>query len=344
MNKPTYFVGIDIASTSFTSSIGQLVEEKWKIIAKPRKFQNNYDDFPSFLAWLSEYGAEQGNAILCMEATGVYTEALAHFLVANGYQVSIEPPLQVKRAFKPAGIKSDPVDSMEISEYAYRFYDRLSIWAPRAQIVEQIKVLLTTREEFVSDRTGHKNALHALSRKVINTPLAVEVHEKVVRELNVHIRALEKEIERLIKNDPALENTSSLLRTIPGVGMLLAALMTVTLASSSQALSFRHLAAYIGICPYEDSSGSSRHNPSTSRHYGPPGARKLLFLAALSLSTHNLAFKTYYLRKVAQGKSKRLVLNNIANKLVKIMCAVIRSQTPFIPGYRSIHPALLARA
>ena len=38
-----------------------------------------------------------------MEATGVYNEVLAHFLVANGYPVAVEPPLKVKRAFKPVG-------------------------------------------------------------------------------------------------------------------------------------------------------------------------------------------------------------------------------------------------
>jgi len=341
MNKPTFFVGIDIASASFTASIGQVIGEKWMIIARPNEFTNTYDGFPSFLHWLGEHGANQQNAILCMEATGVYAEALAHFLVANRYPVSIEPPLQVRRAFKPARSKSDPVDSTQIAEYAYRFYDQLSLWAPRAEIVEQIKVLLVTREEFVSDMTGHKNALTALSRKVIRTPLAEALHEQAIIQLKTHIHTLEEEIERLIRKDPDMGATASLLRSIPGVGMLLSAFMTVIFASSPRALMFRSLSAYIGICPYEDSSGSSRHKPSTSRHYGPPGARKLLFLAALSLSTHHPVFHAYYQRKVSLGKSKRLVINNIANKLLKIMCAVVRSQTPFIPSYRSIHPTLL---
>ncbi len=105
-----------------------------------------------------------------MEATGVYSEVLAHFLAANGYPVAIEPPLKVKRAFKPAGHKSDPVDSPQIAEYAYRFWDELSLWNPRAEILEQIKTLLTTREQFVVQRTGHQNALQALQRKRVRTP------------------------------------------------------------------------------------------------------------------------------------------------------------------------------
>lgn len=344
MKLPTYYVGIDIASTSFTSSIGQLSGGKWKITSKAKKFDNVYDSFPQFLSWLGEAGATRENAILTMESTGVYGEVLAHFLVANGYTVSVEPPLKVKRAFHPNVGKSDPVDSAQIAEYAFRFYDQLSIWAPRAEILEQIKVLLATREQFVRDSTGHKNALKALHRKVLRIPLAEDSHLKAISELNVHIKALEEEIERLLGQDPDLGALSGLLLTIPGVGLMLAAHMLVLFASAPQPYSFKQLAAYIGICPYEDSSGSSRHNPSTSRHYGPPGLRKLLFLAALSLRTHRKPFRVYFERKTSSGKGKRLVINNIANKLLKIMCAVVRTRTPYIEGYRSIHPTLLSRA
>jgi transposase len=45
-----------------------------------------------------------------MEATGVYGEALAYFVYAQGYLIAVEPPLEVKRAFKPYGPKTDPVD------------------------------------------------------------------------------------------------------------------------------------------------------------------------------------------------------------------------------------------
>ena len=95
--------------------------------------------------------------MICLEATGVYSEVLVHFLAANGYPVAVEPPLKVKRAFKkPAGHKSDPVDSQQIAEYAYRFWDELSLWVPRQEILEQIKTLLVTREQFVVAKTGHQ--------------------------------------------------------------------------------------------------------------------------------------------------------------------------------------------
>jgi transposase len=343
MDKPRFFVGIDIASATFTSTVGSM-SDKWQIIARPATFANEYDSFAKYLKWLQDHGVQAENSVICMEATGVYNEVLAHFLIANHYVVAIEPPLKVKRAFKPEGHKSDPVDSAQIAEYACRFWDQLSLWAPRKEILEQIKTLLTTREQLVVERSGHQNALLALKRKAIRTSLAEKIHEKAIVELKSHILELEAEIQRLIDQDPDFRNMVSLLVSIPGVGLLLAAHMLVIFQSVSQPYSPKRLAAFIGICPYEESSGSSLKHTPTSRHYGPPALRKLLFLAALSLRTHNLQFRTYFLRKTQEGKPKQLVINNIANKLLKIMVAIVRTKTEFVPNYRSVNPGLLKMA
>jgi transposase len=343
MKPPLNYVGIDVASATFTSAVGRM-GEKWQIVVRPAQFANEYDSFAKYLHWLQAHEVKPDNSVICMEATGVYTEVLAHFLVANRYRVAIEPPLKVKRAFKPEGHKSDPVDSCQISEYAYRYWDELSLWAPRQELLEQIKTLLTTREQFVTEKAGHHNAWLALKRKAVRTPLAERAHEKAMGELKSHIQRLEAEIQRLIDQDPDFRNTVALLVSIPGVGMLLAAHMLLTIQSAPQPLSPKSLAAFIGICPYEESSGSSMHYTATSRHYGPPGLRKLLFLAALSVRTHNPHFQTYFLRKLQEGKPKKLIINNIANKLLKIMVAVVRSNTAFIPNFRSVNPGLLKKA
>ena len=343
MDKPHFFVGIDIASATFTSAVG-VMGEKWQIVVRPATFANQYDSFAKYMQWLQEHGVRPENSVICMEATGVYNEVLAHFLVANLFVVAIEPPLKVKRAFKPAGHKSDPVDSTQIAEYAYRFWDELTPWKPREEILEQIRTLLTVREQLVVERAGHLNALQALQRKVVHTPLAEKIHQKAIQELKNHILELEAEIQRLIDQDPDFRQMVALLVSIPGVGLLLAAHMLVIFQTVSQPFSSKSLAAFIGICPYDDKSGSSINHASTSRHYGPPALRKLLFLAALSLRTHNLQFRTYFLRKTQEGKPKQLVINNIANKLLKIMVAVIRSKTQFIPNYRSVNPGLLKLA
>lgn len=277
-----------------------------------------------------------------MESTGVYGEALAYFMVSNNYQMVIEAPLKVKRAFDPEGHKSDPVDSCQIAEYAYRFFDQLRYWRPKDVVIEQLKTLLTVREQLVEQRSAHKNANQAIKRKVVRTLLAEDVHEKAIQELTDHIKAVEKEIKRLIDDDPSSRELQWLLESVPGVGPTLATFLVVTMYSAPDPYNPKALAAYIGICPYENSSGTSRNKKPTSRHYGPTPIRRLIYLAAMSVRQHSPVFERYFLRKLAEGKPKQLIINNIANKLLKIVCAVARTRTPYIPGYRSINPQLLS--
>ncbi len=54
MNKPRLFVGIDVASATFTSAVGSM-GEKWQIVVRPVQFANEYDSFPKYLKWLHEH-------------------------------------------------------------------------------------------------------------------------------------------------------------------------------------------------------------------------------------------------------------------------------------------------
>jgi transposase len=189
--------------------------------------------------------------------------------------------------------------------------------------------------------TAQKNALHAANRKVVSSSLVKKVHQDMIQQIAKHIEEVDAEIRRLIDSNPTFKRDASLLDSIPGVGLILAAHLLII---TQYSLEPRELSAYLGICPYEHKSGTSVNKKSTSRHYGPAATRKLLYLAACSMRTHRKEFKQYFLRKTAEGKPGKLVLNNIQNKLVRIACAVLRTQKPFMPNYVSINPVLLKKA
>jgi transposase len=330
-----YFVGADMASSTFTVSVGTL---PWKVVLKPQEFENTEDGFQMWLAWLTQHQILAEESVVCMEATGVYGEGLAYFAHAKGYRVTVQPPLEVKRAFKPNIRKTDAVDSLQIAEYAARYADRLSLWQPRNEVLEQIKVLLTTREQCVAQNTAHQNNLKAIQRKPVKIPFAEQTHLEMIEFFHKQIHAIDSEIRRLIESDPTFKQMLCLLLSVPGVGLLLAAYMILLTQVS---LNYKQLNSFLGIAPNEHSSGSSVHGQPTSRHFGATAIRKLLYLAALSVRTHRAQFRTYFLRKTQAGKPPRVVLNNIENKLVKIICAVLRSNSPYNPNYSPALPLIL---
>lgn len=338
-----HFVGIDIAAKTFMAAIFMAPAQP---LQSAPAFSNNATGFESFHQWLHQAGVTPAASVLCLEATGVYGEALCYWFAAKGYQLAVEPPNKVKRAFPLKGHKTDAVDCRQIAEYAYRYVDELRFWQPRHEIIEQVSVLLATREQFVAQKTANQNALKALQRKVVQTPVANTAYQTQMTHLQEQIDVLEKEIQQLINQDGHFKHMVHLLDSIPGVGLLLAAnLLTVT-NGFTNAFTFnaRQLASHAGICPYQIQSGASVYKKPRSPRHGPSRLRKLLHLAARSLRTHHAAFKRYFVQKFLEGKAKKLIINNIANRLLKIICAIMKTQKPYRANFISVNPILLKKA
>lgn len=338
MTKKSYFVGIDIAAADFVASIYQTPEQP---ITTKEGFANTFDGFIIFSSWLESQKLNPTNCIICMEATGVYSEGIAHYLVTHGFKVSVEPPLKVKRAFDPIGHKTDSVDSRQIAEYAYRFIDELRFWQPKDEIIEKIKHLLTAREQFTKQSVAIQNAQVSYKKHIVQVPLITNAHCQILKELKKHIAEIDKELEQIIRKSPIISQMNNHLKSLPGFGLLLSSSLIALTSAFHEITSYKTLAAFIGICPYQHQSGTSIYRQPHIRHFGPAYARKLLNLAARSVVTHNAVFKKYYARKLAEGKAKKLVLNNVANKLIKIACAVIKNNSRYVSTYRSVNPICL---
>jgi len=334
----TNILGIDIAKSSFTFSVFNVRE---KSTGPSLNYSNNHDGFTQLATWLERHNLTTNNLTVCLEDTGVYAESLCYFLAAQGFTVAVEPPHKVKRAFHDPNVKSDRIDCRQIAEYGYRFFDQLSTWKPSEPVLEQVKVLLSTREQFVEQLTAQQNSLHMLTWKVIKTPLAEKALQQTISHLKEQVKKIDKAIKDLISKDPTFKQTFSLLLSVPGVGTLLASNLLVLTKGFQGHTNPRRIASHLGICPHPFESGSSIWRKPRSRHYGPSRLRKLLYLAALSMRTHNPTFKSYFLRKVQEGKSKKLVINNIENKMIRLICAIVKSQKPFISHYKSVNPRLL---
>jgi len=342
MKKNLFFIGLDISEADFAASIYK-TPGRQPIVTK-EAIPNDPEGFKLFLLWLSDYHLDKKNSRICMEATGVYSQAIAYYLLFQGFPVSVEPPLKVKRAFDPVGHKTDPVDSKQIAEYAYRFQDELTSWKPRDEILEKIRQLLSVREQFTKQKVALDNSIQAYSKQRVQVTLIRKAQKETLNQLKKQITRIDKELANLIKQDPEIFQRANNLDSIPGCGMLLAAHLLVITENFTKIQNSKRLAAFVGIVPYQHQSGTSVYKRAKIRHFGPMPSRKLLRLAAQSVATHNVTFRRYYLRKLAQGKAKPLVLNNIANKLLKVAFTIIRNNTRYIKDYRSINPMYLKSA
>jgi len=315
MSNIMYFIGLDIACNDFAASIYQSPE---KPIITKEAILNNQDGFNMFVSWLKSNNINNANSIICMEATGVYSKAVTRYLVADGFNVCVEAPLKVKRAFDPVGHKTDAVDSKQIAEYAYRYRDELKYWHPKDEILEKIRQLLAARERFTKQSTAIQNASKAYEKEPIKVALIIKSHKQTLSQLKKHIADIDKELDKYMRQNPTIFHNTNILKSIPGCGMLLSANLMVLTDNFENIKDHKRLSAFIGIVPYQYQSGTSISRKARIRHFGPQTTRKLLRLGAQSVATHNKVFRQYYLRKQAEGKAKALVLNNIANKLVKI--------------------------
>lgn len=161
MVKNMFFIGIDIACDNFVASIYQAPETQ---IVTKEAIENNPDGFIVLVNWLKEHDIDRTNSVICMEATGVYNEALAHYLNIKGFKVSVEPPLKVKRAFDPVGHKTDPIDSRQIAEYAFRYSDELRFWHPREEFVDKVKQLLTGERTVYKAKCCHSECYESIRK------------------------------------------------------------------------------------------------------------------------------------------------------------------------------------
>lgn len=341
MSNLLLIIGIDISADTFTWTPFRVENKSY---ASASTLPNNPEGFEKLVRWMKEQNIQPQQTILCLENTGVYGDHLCYWMSGHGFRLAVEPPHKVKRAFQTIHEKTDELDSRQIAEYAVRYLDQLHFWTPPQDVLEHLQVLLSTREQFTAQATAHQNSLHILERKYIRTPLAEKSLKQTIDNLKEQIRQIDQEIKKRITSHPTIGPLGALLTSIPGVGFLLASNLIVMTRAFENPVKPQQLAAYLGIAPLKKKSGTSVHRPPRSRGFGPYRLRKLLYLASLSLRTHNDSFKEYFFRKVDAGKSKRLVLNNIANKLIRIICAVVESKKPFIDNYKSVNPMFLKTA
>ena len=323
MDKDKHFYGIDVSKDTLdvvSFSSGHKV------------FENNLKGFRQILEW-SEPGAH-----FVMEATGVYHERLAHHLYNKGVKVSVVNPLVIKRFSQMLlrSTKTDKADAQMICKYSTTNHPAL--WIPPAGYIESCKDINGIINLLIKQRTALKNKLHSLEIKDCKEFKAMKCIKKTIDSLTGQIEHLGEQMEQHI-----LEHEADLygqLKSIPGIGTKTAVFLIVITNGFRQFESSKQVSSYLGMSPSIRISGSSIKGQSRITKSGNGHIRNLLFLSSFTAYKYNPACKLLFERITEKGKSKKLALIAVANKLIKQAYALAKSGKYFDPEYVSVHPSL----
>lgn len=319
MNKYKETFGVDISKDVFdvhgnTSGHSQ--------------FKNDTKGFTSFLKALPE------ESLVVMEATGYYHYRLAQFLFKNRVMVSVVNPLSVKRfiQMKLAKIKTDKSDAKAICDYAMA--NEVPRYSALTDVQAECLQLLRLMDSYLKKRTATKNKMHGEETLGIPSKFVYRSLKRDQKHLDKEIAGIDARLLELVKEEQQYQLT--LLQTIPGIGTKTALFLIVVTEGFTKFETAAQLCSYVGITPTIRESGSSVRGRSRISKVGNKKLRNLLFLCAFNACKHNKACRDLYERIVNKGKSKKLALIAVANKLLKQCFAIAKSGLPYDAEFVSV--------
>ena len=319
-DKEVDVLGIDISKAKFDVSL-----LKGKDKTKNKVFTNNPEGFTELQTWLISQGVT--NLHGCMEATSIYGNALARFMVAAGYKVSIVNPSSPK-AFGRSELsrtKTDRADAKVIARFCAALQP--AAWVPPAVEVEQLQALVHRLDNLTAMQQQEQNRLATVD------PILVESITAHIDFLNEQIVETKKRIREHFDTHPALKAQRDLLTSIPGIAETTATVILAEIRDLDTFDSADQLAAFAGLTPQEFSSGSSVHGKPRLSKIGNSRLRKALYMPAIVARRYNPFIRTFCDRLLAKGKSKMSMVGAAMHKLLQQAFGVLKSQKPFDPNF-----------
>ncbi|MDR2928599.1 MAG: transposase [Cytophagaceae bacterium] len=152
-----------------------------------------------------------------------------------------------------------------------------------------------------------------------------------IERIKKQIEGIEKKMHDTVMNSSLKENYL-LINSIKGAGIQTAVMMIIHTNNFAGFENARQIASYCGCAPFPNQSGTVDKGNHISR-LANKELKVLLSQCAISAIQHNREIATYAGRKRAEGKSKRVIINNVRNRLIQRIFAVVTSKIPCREDY-----------
>jgi transposase len=329
-------LGIDVAKKELVVCMGKMHDDLSVELYLNKTFDNTQKGFASLVLWVKKHTLDTLPVRYVMEATGVYHEGLAYFLKAAGYEVSIVLPNKISSYIKTLEIKTitDKTASQAITRFGLE--RTLDQWEKPKDVYKRMRQLTRERGQIVEERTMVKNQLHA-------EQVEAEPNENSIKRLSERIKMLNKqeaeikgEVAALIEAEEEVSASVELICSIPGIGLLTAAVLLAETNGYELIRNKRQLSSYAGLDVIEKESGTSvKAKPRISKR-GNKQVRKAMHMAALSAIRHDQRYKAVFSRIVGKTGIKMKGAVAVQRRLLEMTYTVFKSKKKYDKDYLKV--------
>ena len=324
--KINHILGIDLAKVSFHYRLDDASGRR----IDSGGWQNNPQAVLAFIKHLKTLlGGSLDTLHAGMESTGRCDAHLFPALQGAGARVSIINPAQIK--FFAVSLnrrgKNDPMDASTIAHFVRERHPRATV--PLTITQRRLKEIVAEIDHLVTEGVRVAARLNEVG------PACREVASSLSRQkkfIDKQILSLQADILSLVQSDQALAAQFKLLNSIPGVADRTAARILAQL-SGKDFQSARQLAAYAGLTPLENSSGTSLKGRTRLSKQGNGKLRHALYLPAMTFWRHCNEVKYWADAIALRTHSRKAALGAVMRKLLHVIFGILKHHKPFNPAF-----------
>lgn len=322
-------VGIDVAQKEHVVSLGRLLDDFSIELYSSKVFSNSSKGHTALIDWVKKNSDSSVSIQFVMEATGVYHESLAYFLVDRSCNVVVVLPNKISNFFRTLQVKTinDNTSAEAIARFGLE--RKLDQWQKPDPTLKKLRQLCRERDQIVDIRTVTKNQLHAENAEAEPNTTTIGRLKQHIIFLNQQVDQVKREIEAMIKSKEELALAVTLITTLSGVGLLTAATVLAETNGFELVRNKKQLTSYAGLDVREKQSGTSiKGRPSISKR-GNRYLRKAMHFPALTAIRHDPKFKALYIRLVEKHGIKMKAAIAVQRRLLEMIFTIYKTKTPY---------------
>ncbi len=311
------------------------IDEQQNISHKSTKmFTNTTKGFEEFYQWCKKYLQKDILMHFTMEATGVYYESLAYFLVEKGENVSVMLPNTVKKFGESLNVKSktDRIDAKILGQMGVE--RKLPIWSVTTKIFRDLKTLTRERQSLVEMRTAVKNQLHAENHTAYPLKTMITRIKNHIKYLNMQIAGIEKEIANKVEKDNVVAEKIKKIVTIPGIGFKTIVTVVAETQGFANFTSTRQLSSFAGYDIQMRDSGKFKGKTRISKK-GNSHIRRAMYMPSISTKKHSETYKNFYERLNKRKQNGLVTGTAVQRKLLGLIYTLWKNDTVYIENYQA---------